>query len=249
MVAHRDAHRGEAGGDLAVLPCMAAFARAARELLELAVAAGKPRIVGGEGLARPEQRAQLGGRQRGEQRPAARRRDRGQAHAHVRDQGGSPRRTLLDHVDDVAPGQDREVRRLPHAVDQTREHGRAQPGEGLVAGVSGAQLVGGDAHAVPALLGEVHHVAVRDHDGELPVERRARDAKRGRERRRGHRTALTREVGEQREGVVDGGSGCRGGCGRPAGRRRLGHDPSLTYETAGVRKRTGSHPGGPSMDP
>ena len=82
----------------------------------------------GEGRGARVQRAHLLAGERGEHRPPARREVRGEPHADIGDQGGTPRRALLDDVEHVAAAHDGEVRALAEAIGRGRRRAAGRVG-------------------------------------------------------------------------------------------------------------------------
>ena len=111
VVEHRARDRGEPGRDepvlLGVAVARARVARSARSCVSDVGPASWRRV---ERAAVREQRGQLLRRERGEHRQPARGQVRGEPDADVGDQRRPVRRALLDHVEDVAAVQHREVR-------------------------------------------------------------------------------------------------------------------------------------------
>ena len=74
--------------------------------------------------------------------------------------GGPARGPLLDDVDDLAPVQHGQVGRVPDPVDEVGQRHPGDPLQRRLAAVAGAELVGGEAEGVAALLGQVGDEAV-----------------------------------------------------------------------------------------
>ena len=108
---------------------------------------------------------------------------------------------LLDDVEHLPPVQDGEVGGVPDRVDQAREDGPGQPGQGLLPGVGAADLESADAEAVPAFLRQVDDEPGGDQLTEQVVGRGPGEAEVAGEDRGGHRTRLTSQGLQDREGV------------------------------------------------
>ena len=102
-----------------------------------------------------EERPNLGRGQAGKDRAPARGEGRGQPDADVADQRRASRRALLEDVEHVASVQHGQVGTVAGAVDQSHEGPAREALQGLLAGVSAADLEGRDAQPVAMLVGEV----------------------------------------------------------------------------------------------
>ena len=161
----------EPGRHLAVLGGVAARARRDQQATQLrrrgrtfSGAVHEPRTSGIE-------RADLRGRQPGEDRPAGRGEVRGQANADVRDERRSPRCTLLDHVQDVGTLQHDEVCGLPDPVDEAGQGDSGEPGQRLLPREPVADLPRRKAHAPGAVVGVVHDEVLIRHRPEQVIRR------------------------------------------------------------------------------
>ena len=190
VVEDRRRDRGEAGRDLTVLRRVAAppgLAEHASQRLEVAWPAAVPVHEGGAvGVEGPH----LAVGERGHDRPAARGQVGGQSYADVGDQRGPARGALLQHVEDVATVRHREVRRLPDPVHERRQRPVRDALEGGLARVADADLEGGHAQAVAAVLGDVGDEALLDHRVDQVVGRRARQVERRGQPFQRHRVRL-----------------------------------------------------------
>jgi hypothetical protein len=158
----------------------------------------------------------------------------GKADSHVGDQRWTAGGALLDEVDDLASVHHGEVRGVPGAVD---EPGERHPGDSLqrrLAGVAGGELVGRDAQAVAALVGEVHDEAALGQGGQQLVRRRTGEPQLPRDRRRRHRTRLPPEVAQDRQHLVGRGDLRRAGHGT---RLQLSGIPDRNRHSSVVRRR------------
>ena len=153
------------------------------------------------------QRAHLGRREPGEDRPARRGEVGGQAHADVGDERRASRRALLDHVEHVGALQHDEVGGLPDPVDQTGQRDAGEPGQRLLPGEPVADLPRREPHAPGAVLGVVHDEVLVRHRGEQVVRRRAREAERVGDARGRHRDRLARQQPQHAQRRRRGGHG------------------------------------------
>jgi hypothetical protein len=131
---------------------------------------------------------------------------RGESHADVGDQAGTAGGALLDHVEDVAAVEDREVGVVGGGGDEPREDGLRDPAQRVLAQVGRAELVGRDAEAVAALLGQVDDEALVSEDIEQVVRRRAGEPEVAGDRRRRQRRGVAGQQLQQLQRVGGGGS-------------------------------------------
>jgi len=121
-----------------------------------------------------EERTHLHRGERGQDRPSAGGQVRGKTYAGVGDQRGTAGSAFLEHVEDVATVQHREVGTVADAVDESGEGPTGDALERFLARVPATDLEGGDTEAEALLLGQVGHEAFRDHRVDQVVRRRAR---------------------------------------------------------------------------
>ena len=205
VVQHGRRHRREAGGDGAVL-VGEAVASYPRELLAQGGQRPGPDAVAlHEGGAGREQGPDLRRRQGGEHGQAAGRQVGRQPDPDVGHQRRPAGRALLDDVEHVAPVQHGQVRVVRGRVDQPGEDRPGDPLQRLLPGVRRAQLEGGHAQAVAALLGQVGHEALAAQHRQQVVDARAGQAQVAGDRGGGHRLGMSRDVLQDGEGLPGGG--------------------------------------------
>ncbi|GGE92059.1 hypothetical protein GCM10011313_13720 [Mycetocola zhadangensis] len=135
-------------------------------------------------------------RQGREHGPAGRGEVRREPHADIRDEVRTPRRALLDDVENVAPVHHGEVSTLPHPVDQVGEQRVAKPAQRLLAGESARQFKRCHSESIPAGFGQVHDKPSFLQDSEQVVNGGSGQIERGGKGRGSNRTTLGREVTE-----------------------------------------------------
>jgi hypothetical protein len=206
VVEHRDRDGCEPGRDRAVLVRVAGRSHRG-ELAPQRRQRDRPDAVAlDERTAVREQRSQLRGGQRGQHRQAARGQGGGQAHADVRDEARAARRALLDHVQDVAAVQHREVAVVRAGVDEPAQHGAGDPAQRLLARVGRAELERREPEPVAPLLGQVDDEALLAQHGEQVVDGRPRQREVASDGRRRHRAGMCAEQLQQAERLRRGGS-------------------------------------------